>query len=354
MADKVRVGLLGLGRVSGGHIQGWLNCEAAELVVICDSDPSRLKAAQEQFDLSGVETSANMSEVLARDDLDAIDIALPDYLHRTAVLEAAAEGKAILCEKPLAQTADQAEDMLAAVEEAGVVHQLRLQRRHSPLVHWVRDLVAAGELGEIRHFRSRMSVHRIADPGVKLEWRLRDDLGTYGVLGDLGAHSLDLAYFVLGDAAGEIVQVAGLGAIFLPVRELEDGTGHGEVTGWDAVSFTLRYARNVLANFEMSRFSPGEDFWQIDGQEASIRVHGFGAGKLDWYERRPQQHQRPGSQWVEREVPEEYRHRPGEFEAFCQAVLESKPASPDFNDGLRICLALDRINAALEAAGLMS
>ncbi len=352
MADKIRVGLLGLGRVSGGHINGWLNCPRAELVAICDINPGRIKWAQENFPVEGVFATENFSEVIARDDIDAIDVALPDYLHRPAVLEAAAAGKHVMCEKPLAQTAEQAEEMLAAVEEAGVVHQLRLQRRHSPVVNYIRDLVQGGKLGELRHFRSRISVHRIADPSVKLEWRLTAEYGTYGALGDLGAHTVDLAYYVMGDMAGEIAEIAGLGAIFMPVRELEDGTGHGEVTGWDAVSFTVRYARNVLGTFEMSRFSPGDDFWQVDGQDASVRVQGFGTDRFMWYERVPQQHQRPGSQWEERAVPDEYKGGPDEFEKFCLAIIEGRPASPDFNDGLRINVALDRINQALVHGGM--
>ncbi len=351
MTDRIRVALLGLGRVSGGHIQGWLECEHADLVAICDVVPERLRATREQFGLEGVAVSDSFSEVIARDDVDAVDIALPDHLHFPVVLEATAAGKAILCEKPLGQTAEQAEEMLAAAEAAGVVHQLRLQRRHSPLVHYVRDLVASGKLGALRHFRSRISVHRIADPEVKLEWRLSNALGTYGVLGDLGAHVVDLAYFVLGEAAGEIVEAAGLGAIFTRVRELEDGSGHGEVTGWDAASFTVRYAANVLGTFEMSRFSPGDDFWQVDGQDATVRVQGFLGDKIGWYERRPQEHQQPGSQWAECEVPSDYRGRPGEFDAFCLAVKEGRRATPDFNDGLRVNLALDLINAALQTPG---
>ncbi|MBC7289491.1 MAG: Gfo/Idh/MocA family oxidoreductase, partial [Armatimonadetes bacterium] len=320
MAEKIRIGLIGLGRVSASHIEGWLNCPYAEIVAICDSSPERIRWAQENFRLGSVWATENFTELIARDDIDAVDVALPDYLHRPVVLEAAARGKHVLCEKPLGQNAEQAEEMLAAVEEAGVVHQLRLQRRHSPLVNYIRDLVQRGELGELRHFRSRISVHRIADPSVRLEWRLTDELGTYGALGDLGAHTIDLAYFVMGDMAGEITEVAGLGAVFIPVREREDGSGHGEVTGWDAVSFTVRYARNVLGTFEMSRFSPGDDFWQLDGQDASVRVQGFAGDKFLWYQRTPQDHQRPGSQWEERIVPAQLKGGPSEFEKFCLAI----------------------------------
>jgi predicted dehydrogenase len=353
MRDKVRIALLGLGRVSAGHIQGWLDCPHAELVAICDVDEARVRAAQAQFPLQGVAAYHNFSDAITRDDVDAVDVALPDFLHMPAVLEAASSGKHVLCEKPLGQTAAQAEEMLAAAEAAEIVHQVRIQRRHSPVVRYVRDLVTSGELGELRHFRSRISVHRIADPAVKLEWRLTHELCTYGALGDLGWHTVDLAYFVMGAAAGEIVRVAGLGAIFIPLRELEDQTGHGEVTAWDAVSFTVRFEKNVLGNFEMSRFSPGDDFWQIDGQDASLRVRGFTTDTIEWYRRKPQEHQRTGSQWTQRPVPASYKDTPNEFDAFCLAIKEGRRATPDFSDGLRVNIALDMIDRALKRCELV-
>jgi predicted dehydrogenase len=352
MADRVRLAVLGLGRVSAGHLQGWLACPYAEVVALCDSNPQAVQAARERFGLSKVAASSDFREVIAWPQVEAVDICLPDWLHHPAVLAAAGAGKHVLCEKPLAQNAAQAEEMLAAVQRAGVVHQLRLQRRHDPLVNYARDLVRSGALGELRHFRACLSVHRIADPSVGLEWRLTHALSTYGALGDLGVHVLDLAYFLMGEAAGPVTEAAGLGAIFIAERAKEDGSGWGAVTAWDAVSFVVRFGRNVLGSFEVSRFRPGEDYWQVDGQEASLRAQGLGARTLLWYQRCPQEHQRPGAQWQERAVPPAYMGRPNEFEAFCLAILQGRPASPDFSDGLRLNRALDLVSAALERGGL--
>ena len=346
MNDELRVAVVGLGRVSGGHIEGWKACDKAQIAAICDVDERKIAAAQRQHELADVRTSTNYTELLAAEDIDAVDFCLPDYLHREAALGAAEAGKHILCEKPLGMTAEQAEEMLAAAEAAGIVHQVRFQRRYSRLVNHVKQLVEDGALGELRHFRCRLSVHRISDPNVNLEWRLQADEGSYGVLGDLGAHAIDMAHFVMGAAAGEVIEAVAMPAIFIPAREYEDGKGTGEVTGFDAISFSLRYERNVLASYQMSRFSPGTDQWEIDGQEASIKVGGSSASKYLWFERAPKDDQVPASQFVEREIPADFPQFGSEFDAFCEAIIEGKPAMPDFNDGLRVARVLDMVAQA--------
>jgi len=350
MSRELRVASIGLGRVSGGHLQGWDVCEHGRIVALCDIDADKIAAAQEKHGLQDARAVSNYTDLLTMDDVDAVDICLPDYLHRQVVLDAAEAGKHVLCEKPLAMTAAQAEEMLGAVEAAGVVHQIRFQRRNSRLVSYVEHLIRQGALGELRHFRCRFAVHRISDPAVKLEWRLQADQGCYGVLGDLGAHALDLAFYVMGPAAGEIARACAMPATFIPMREYEDGKGTGEVTGYDAIGFAVMYERNVLGSFEMSRFSPGTDVWQVDGQKACIQIAGSGADSFMWFEREPRDDQVPASRFVERRVPDEFPKPSSEFDAFAVAALQHEPASPDFNDGLRVARALDMVAQAAEKA----
>ena len=345
-AQSIRVAVIGLGRVSGGHVQGWKACEQAQIVAICDIDDQKIAAAQEAHGLSDVRTATNYTDLLASESVDVVDVCLPDYLHREAVLRAALAGKHVLCEKPLAMTAEEAEEMLAAVEAVGVVHQIRFQRRYSRLVNYARHLVVQGALGDLRHFRCRLSVHRISDPAVQLEWRLQADQGCYGVLGDLGAHAIDMAFFVMGDAAREVVDAAAMPAVFINARDYEDGKGVGEVTGYDAINFSLRYERNVLASYQLSRFSPGADLWEIDGQDAAIKVTGSGSSAYLWSERAPKDDQIPASEFIAREIPEDFPQLPSEFEAFCDSVLTGEPATPDFSDGLRAAQVLDMVAAA--------
>jgi len=221
--DTVRVGIIGLGRISDAHIKGYKGVEGAEIVALCDIDEARIARQVEAHGLQDAFATTDHAELLARDDVDAVSLPLPDHLHAAFALEAIAAGKHVLCEKPLAMNSVEAGELLAAAEAAGIVHAVHMQRRYSPAARYVADLVAEGALGELRHFRCRMSVHRISDPNVKLEWRLRADAGCYGVLGDLGAHALDLAHFTMGDATGEMVAASAMGAIFIGQREREGG-----------------------------------------------------------------------------------------------------------------------------------
>jgi len=345
-ADTVDVGIIGLGRISGSHIQEFQACPDTEIVAICDIDPERVAAAQREHKLAGVFAATDWDELLALDGLDAVSIPLPDHLHRPAVLAAVAAGKHVLCEKPLGMNAVEAEEMLAATESAGVVHAVRMQRRHEPAARYVSDLVAEGFLGELRHFRARMSVHRISDPEVKLEWRLQADRGCYGVLGDLGAHALDLAHFTMGEAAGELTQASAMGAVFIGERESEDGCGAAEVTAWDAINFSVRYERNVLGSYQLSRFSPGYSAWEIDGQDACVRVRPGAEGKIEVYERRPRDDQVTASEYLARDIPDKYLDGRTLVGVFVEAILTGSQASPNFRDGLRIAGELDLIHAA--------
>ncbi len=346
--QTVRVGVVGLGRISNTHIKGYQADGRARVVALCDIDRARLAAAAETHGLTDALLTDDYDALLARDDLDAVSLPLPDYLHHDFVLRAIAAGKHVLCEKPLAMTAAQAEEMLSAAEAAGVVHAVHMQRRYQPAARFVADLVAEGALGELRHFRCRMCVHRISDPAVKLEWRLQADRGCYGVLGDLGAHALDLAHFTMGAAAGQLTEAAALAAIFIHERDRVDGLGRDEVTGWDAINVAGRYETGVLANLEFSRFSPGCTGWEIDGQDASVRVIGDTADAIEMYERAPRDDQTPASRYTRREIPERYRDGRTLFGTFIEAILTGGEASPNFADGVRVARELDLIAAATE------
>ena len=347
MSDRtVRVGVVGLGRISNTHIKGYQADERAEVVALCDIDQERLAAAAEAHGLAGALLTDDCAELLAREDIDAVSLPVPDYLHHDFVLRAVAAGKHVLCEKPLAMIAAEAEEMLAAARAASVVHAVHMQRRYHPAARYVADLVAEGALGELRHFRCRMCVHRISDPAVKLEWRLQADQGCYGVLGDLGAHALDLAHFTMSAAAGDLAEAAALAAIFIHERDLVDGSGRGEVTGWDAINVAGRYQTGVLADLQFSRFSPGYTGWEIDGQDASVRAIGDVTDAIEMYERAPRDDQIPASRYTRREIPEQYRDGPTLFGGFIDAILTGGEASPNFADGVRIARELDLIAAS--------
>ncbi len=345
--QTVRVGIIGLGRVSNAHIEGYAELDHARIAALCDIDEERIHTAIDQHGLEDVFTTTSYTELLAHQGIDAVSVPLPDHLHHQVVLKAIKADKHVLCEKPLAMNAAEAEEMLNAAEDAGVVHAVHMQRRYNPAVRYVHDLVADGRLGELRHFRCRMSVHRISDPDVELEWRLQADRGCYGVLGDLGAHALDLAHFTMGDLAGEMVAAAAMGAIFIERRALEDEAGSGEVTAWDAINFANRYDSGTLGSFQLSRFSPGFSAFEIDGQDACVRVSPHTpAGTVEIYERQPRDDQVPASEYTAQEIPKRYQDGATLFGSFIDAIREGGDAAPNFADGLRVARELDAIHHA--------
>ena len=167
------------------------------------------------------EAATDWREVVARKDIDLIDISTPGDLHAEIAIEAARHGKAVLCEKPLANSVAEARAMVDAVDAAGVVHMICHNYRRIPAVMLAKELIAAGRIGTIRHFRGTYLQDWIADPEFPLVWRLDKTQAGSGALGDIGAHVVDLARYLVG----EITEVCGHLETFVKERPLPDGRG---------------------------------------------------------------------------------------------------------------------------------
>src|SRR5262252_1478608 len=184
------------------------------LKVICGRTPGKVQAAAR--DLGWEEAATDWREVVARRDVDLVDVSTPGDSHAEIAIAAARAGKAVLCEKPLANSVADAERMLAAVKKAGVIHMICHNYRRVPAVMLAKQLIDAGELGEIRHYRGTYLQDWIADPKFPLVWRLDKTKAGSGALGDIAAHSIDLARFLVG----EITDVAGELKTFVKQRPL--------------------------------------------------------------------------------------------------------------------------------------
>ena len=182
--------------------------------VICGRTPAKVKAAARE--LGWEEAATDWREVVNRDDIDLVDIATPGDSHAEIAIAAARAGKAVLCEKPLGNTVPEAERMLAAVTKAGVTHMICHNYRRIPAVMLAKQLIASGQLGEIRHYRGTYLQDWITDPKFPLVWRLDKKQAGSGALGDIAAHSIDLARFLVG----EITEVAGDLKTFVKTRPL--------------------------------------------------------------------------------------------------------------------------------------
>ncbi|HUI43594.1 MAG TPA: Gfo/Idh/MocA family oxidoreductase [Terriglobia bacterium] len=262
------------------------------LKVICGRDREAAEAAARQLGWEEVET--DWRKVVARKDIDVVDISTPGHLHHEQALAAAAAGKHIICEKPLANTLSEAKEMLRAVQKAGVKHMLMHNYRKLPAVTFARKLIEDGLLGDIYHYHGAYLQDWIIDPQFPLVWRLQKKLAGAGALGDIGSHAIDLARYL----NSEFKSVVSHMTTFIKERPLvgEDkgqrrvsaGSGTGKVTVDDDANFLARFANASVGVFESSRFCGGRrnyNTFQVYGSKGSIAFNLERLNELEFYDR---------------------------------------------------------------------
>ncbi|MEV8438013.1 Gfo/Idh/MocA family oxidoreductase [Actinosynnema sp. NPDC051121] len=235
------------------------------MAVVCGRDRDRTEAAAAR--LGWAEAATDWKAVLERDDVQVVDICTPGDTHAEIAVAALAAGKHVLCEKPLANTVAEAEAMAEAAARAadqGVRAMVGFSYRRVPALSLARELVAQGRLGRVHHVRAQYLQDWIVDPAAPLSWRLQKERAGSGALGDIGAHIVDAAQFILGDT---IREVSGTMETFVSERPLAaehsglSGTAvsdrTGPVTVDDAALFLARFAGGALGSFEATRFANG-------------------------------------------------------------------------------------------------
>ncbi|MEV0204205.1 Gfo/Idh/MocA family oxidoreductase [Streptomyces sp. NPDC050788] len=268
----LRVGMVGYAFMGAAHSQGWRTAGHAfdlplrpVLSVICGRDAQAVRRAADRHGWAATET--DWRALVARDDVDLVDICTPGDSHAEIALAALAAGKHVLCEKPLANTVEEARAMADAAEAAygrGQLAMVGFNYRRVPATALARNMIAEGRLGTLRHLRVTYLQDWLVDPQFPLTWRLRKELAGSGALGDLGAHVVDLAQYLAGE------QLAGVSAMtetFVRERPLPVGAtsglsavqsaGTGQVTVDDAALFTGRFTSGALASFEATRYATG-------------------------------------------------------------------------------------------------
>jgi predicted dehydrogenase len=254
-----------------------------DLVAVADEAPGRAEEAVEQF---GFATATRDWRELAADPrVQAVSIAAPNFLHREIGVGMARAGKHIWIEKPVGLSSDDARAVADAVQKAGVQGAVGFNYRNAPAVEAAREMITGGELGSVTHARFRFFSDYAAHPEGALTWRYERQLGGSGVLGDLAAHGVDLAWYLLGDIDSLVADTA----IFLAQRARPTGAtaGHTRATGGemgpveneDYVSGLLRLASGARLVLEASRVAVGEQ------NNYGFEVHGT-KGAVFWDFRR--------------------------------------------------------------------
>ena len=252
---------------------------APRMVAICGRNEEAVREAAEQLGWEGYET--DYRALVARDDIGLVDVSTPGDTHKEVVLAALAAGKHVLCEKPLANSLADAREMVDAARRAGVVAMVNFNYRRVPAVQLAQKLVAEGRIGEVRHWRAVYLQDWINDPEFPLVWRLRKEVAGSGALGDIAAHVVDLAHFVVGP----IGEVVGTMDTFIKQRPVETESGGGaglsaqagqqmgEVTVDDATTFLARFDSGATGTFEATRLAPGRrnyNSFEVNGSKGSI------------------------------------------------------------------------------------
>jgi predicted dehydrogenase len=236
--------------------------------VLCGRTPAKVRAAARNYGWE--ETSTDWEEVVNRKDIDLVDISTPGDSHAEIAIAAARAGKAVFCEKPLGNTVPEAERMLAAVTKAGVTHMICHNYRRIPAVMLAKQLITEGQLGDIRHYRGTYLQDWITDPKFPMVWRLDKKQAGSGALGDLAAHSIDLARFLVG----EIAEVAGDLKTFVKTRPLpDDPKKTGRVTVDDASTSLVRFRNGAIGTIEATRMAAGRknyNRFEINGSRGSV------------------------------------------------------------------------------------
>ncbi|MFB4312522.1 Gfo/Idh/MocA family protein [Actinomadura sp. 21ATH] len=258
----VGVGMVGHAFMGRAHSQAWRSVGpffdpplTPVMAALAGRSAERTAAAARELGWASVET--DWKELLRRDDVQLIDICTPGDSHAEIAVAALDAGKHVLCEKPLANTVEEAAAMVAAAERArerGIRSMVGFNYRRVPAIALAREMVAAGRLGTLRHVRAQYLQDWLADPGAPLVWRLQKDRAGSGALGDIGAHIIDVAQHVTGQ---RLTGVSGLTETFVKERPLVGGDGTGEVTVDDAAVFLARTDGGALATFEATRFAAG-------------------------------------------------------------------------------------------------
>ena len=367
----LNIGLVGCGFMGRTHSNAWGKVNQffdlgyrPVLKAICDVEEPRARAFADQWGYQSVET--DYRALAARPDIDLIDIAAPNNVHAEIAIAAAAAGKMVSCEKPLAMNPEQGERMVAAVEKAGVPNMIWYNYRRIPAVTLAKQLIDEGRLGRIFHYRAKFlqdwTISKDLPQGGQSLWRLDVNVAGSGVTGDLLAHCIDTALWL----NGSIDKVSAVTETFVKERR-HNLTGKVEPVGIDdASAFLARFENGALGTFEATRYARGHKAlytFEINGEHASVFWDLHDLHRLQYFEHRDEgrlrgwrsihvtdgDHPYMKAWWVpglQIGYEHSFVHQAADF---LTALADGKPFEPGFRDAL----ATDFVTAAVlkSAAG---
>lgn len=289
---EIRIGLIGTGFMGRTHSNGYKRVPnffpdhefVPVLQAVCSRNLEKVQAFADQWGYASVET--DWRALIARDDIDAVDICTPNHLHAEIAIAAAEAGKMILCEKPLSRTIEEGEKMVEAVEKAGVKNTVWYNYRRIPAVTLAKQIIESGKLGQIYHYRANFLQDWTINENLTQgggNWRMDVEAAGSGVTGDLLAHCIDTAMWL----NGAIKDVSAVTETFVKER-VHEVTGKPEKVGIDdACIFHCHFENGSLGLFESTRYARGHKALytlEINGRNASIRWDLHDLNHLEYFD----------------------------------------------------------------------
>jgi predicted dehydrogenase len=368
---SMNVGIIGYKFMGKAHSNAWIKAPLffdlsikPNLKVACGRNEKGVKEFAEKWGWE--ETETDWKKLVERPDVDIIDISLPQHLHYDVAIAAAKNGKHIFCEKPVAITSKQAEEMLKVAEDNNVTHYLNHNYRRVPAVMFAKQMIDEGKIGRIFHWRGAYQQDWIVDPNFPLTWQLQKETSHAGPQWDLNSHSVDLAQFLIG----QIKTVSCLTANFIEERPLPDenavafSTGKGgnaemgKVTVEDAALMMVEFENGAIGSFEATRFATGKkngNTFEIYGSKGSLTFDMEEMNVLHYFNREDAE----GTQGFRRIQVTESNHPyvshwwpPGHIIGyehgfihavadFMEAIETGNEIRPNFKDGINIIKVLE-------------
>ena len=294
MTKPLNIGMIGYGFMGRAHSNAYRRVNnffdlayRPVLKAVCARHEEKAKAFADTWGYESVET--DWRKLLERDDIDAVDICVPNNLHHDIAIAAAEAGKMVLCEKPLSMNASEGQQMVEAVEKAGVPNMVWYNYRRVPAVTLAKQLIDEGKLGRIFHYRAVFlqdwTISTEVPQGGTATWRLDAKAAGSGVTGDLLAHCIDTAIWL----NGSIKNVTAMTETFVKERQHAE-TGKKEPVGIDdACAFLARFQNGSLATFESTRYARGHKAlytFEINGEHASIAWDLHDLHRLSYFDHR--------------------------------------------------------------------
>lgn len=269
--SELKIGVVGCGGIGAVHLRSWAQVEGARVVAACDVDPARAEAG-------GGKAYTDWTQMLASEELDALDICTPPHLHAEVAIASLKRGLPTLCEKPLARTPEEARGIVAAAEATGTLLMTAFCHRFHPPVEWVRGLIDSGKLGRVLMFRNRFGTRFT---GVEEKWFSNGEIAGGGALMDTSVHSVDLFRHLVG----EVGAVSGACRAFNPViqeRGIEDSaamllTSTEGAIGVIEASWMTPWSANVVEVYgengaAVIDYDTGETRCRLAGEDAWTKM----------------------------------------------------------------------------------